>query len=66
METGGSGNGKSYIYVGLAGETALARVVKSGLYRTVAGGDRWEQLSKGLPEKSINLGKILAENSLSR
>ena len=30
----------SYVYVGLAGETAPGRPVKSGLYRMAAGGPR--------------------------
>ena len=40
----------SYVYVGLAGETASGRPVKSGLYRSAGGGDRWELLTRGLPE----------------
>ena len=40
----------SYIYVGLAGETAPGRPVQSGLYRMVAGDDRWEVLTRGLPQ----------------
>ena len=43
-------NRTSYIYVGLAGETAAGRVVKSGLYRMAMGDDRWELLTRGLPE----------------
>jgi photosystem II stability/assembly factor-like uncharacterized protein len=50
MATGMSGNRSSYVYVGLAGETAPGRVVKSGLYRMATGDDGWEQLSHGLPE----------------
>jgi photosystem II stability/assembly factor-like uncharacterized protein len=42
--------GSSYIYVGLAGETAPGRPVQSGLYRMAVGDDRWELLSRGLPE----------------
>jgi photosystem II stability/assembly factor-like uncharacterized protein len=41
--------GKSYVYVGLAGETAPGREVRSGLYRMAEGDDRWELLAKGLP-----------------
>jgi photosystem II stability/assembly factor-like uncharacterized protein len=40
----------SYVYVGLAGETAPGRPVKSGLYRMAMGDDRWELLTRGLPE----------------
>jgi hypothetical protein len=40
----------SFVYVGLAGETAPGRPMKSGLYRLAAGDDRWESLTGGLPE----------------
>ena len=40
----------SFVYVGLAGETAPGRPMKSGLYRAAADGDRWEKLTRGLPE----------------
>ena len=40
----------SYVYVGLAGETAPGRPVNSGLYRMAAGDDRWELVTRGLPE----------------
>jgi hypothetical protein len=40
----------SYVYVGLAGETAAGRPVKSGLYRMAAGDRRWELVTRGLPE----------------
>jgi photosystem II stability/assembly factor-like uncharacterized protein len=43
-------NRTSYVYVGLAGETAPGRVVKSGLYRMAVDGERWELLTHGLPE----------------
>jgi photosystem II stability/assembly factor-like uncharacterized protein len=39
-----------YVYVGLAGETAPGRPVKSGLYRMAVGDDRWELATRGLPE----------------
>src|SRR5438445_657098 len=39
----------SYAYVGLAGETAPGRPVKSGLYRMAVGDDRWELATRGLP-----------------
>lgn len=45
-----SGNRKSYAYVGLAGETAPGRTVKSGLYRMADGDDRWELATDGLPD----------------
>jgi photosystem II stability/assembly factor-like uncharacterized protein len=40
----------SYVYVGLAGETAPGRPIKSGLYRMAVGDDRWELATRGLPE----------------
>ena len=40
---------KSYVYLGLAGETAPGRPVKSGLYRMAAGDDHWELATRGLP-----------------
>ncbi|MGQ4809142.1 Ycf48-like protein [Candidatus Entotheonellaceae bacterium PAL068K] len=40
----------SYVYVGLAGETAPGRVIKAGLYRMADGDDGWESLTRGLPE----------------
>ena len=43
-------NRRSYVYVGLAGETAPGRPVKSGLYRMAAGDDRWELATHGLPD----------------
>ncbi len=43
-------NRTPYVYVGLAGETAPGRPVKSGLYRMAVGDDRWELLTRGLPE----------------
>ena len=39
-----------YVYVGLAGETAPGRPVQSGLYRMAVRDDRWEKLTRGLPE----------------
>ena len=50
MATDGASDQKSYIYVGLAGETGRGRVVHSGLYRLADGGDEWEPLQRGLPE----------------
>ena len=43
-------NRASYVYVGLAGETAPGRPMKSGLYRMASGDDRWELLTRGLPD----------------
>jgi photosystem II stability/assembly factor-like uncharacterized protein len=40
----------SYVYAGLAGETAAGRPVKSGLYRMAAGAHEWELVTRGLPE----------------
>src|SRR5882724_8000173 len=42
-------NRQSHVYVGLAGETAPGRPVKSGLYRMAVGDDRWELATRGLP-----------------
>ena len=50
MTTGTSGNRTSYVYAGLAGETAPGRVVQSGLYRMADGDTAWELLTHGLPE----------------
>jgi len=41
----------SYVYVGLAGETAPGRPVKSGLYRMAVGHDRWELVTDSLPKE---------------
>ena len=43
-------NRTSYVYVGLAGETAPGRPIKSGLYRMEVGDKRWELLTRGLPD----------------
>ena len=43
-------NRRANVYVGLAGETAPGRPVKSGLYRMTDGDDGWELLTNGLPE----------------
>lgn len=42
-------NRPSHVYVGLAGETAPGRVVKSGLYRMSNDDSEWEPLTHGLP-----------------
>src|SRR5215831_17537510 len=48
-ESAMTNNRRTYVYVGLAGETAPGRPVKSGLYRMAAGDDRWELATRGLP-----------------
>jgi photosystem II stability/assembly factor-like uncharacterized protein len=45
-----SGSRPSYVYVGLAGETAPGRVVKSGLYRMAEDDGGWQSLTRGLPK----------------
>jgi hypothetical protein len=50
MTAGTSGNRTSYVYVGLAGETAPGRLVQSGLYRMADGDTEWQPLTQGLPE----------------
>ena len=39
MATDGANNRKSYVYLGLAGETGRGRVVQSGLFRLADGSD---------------------------
>ena len=41
---------RSFIYLGLAGETGRGRTVESGLYRLADGSDEWETLRNGLPD----------------
>ena len=41
---------RSFIYLGLAGETGRGRTVASGLYRLADGSDEWETLRNGLPD----------------
>ena len=41
---------KTYVYAGIAGETAPGRMVMSGLYRMVDGEEGWDLLTNGLPE----------------
>src|SRR5918992_1067118 len=43
-----SGNHQTYVYVGLAGEGE--NIGEGGLYRRAEGDDRWQDISKGLPE----------------
>jgi photosystem II stability/assembly factor-like uncharacterized protein len=50
MTTATSSGHTTYVYAGLAGETAPGRVVQSGLYRMAEGSGVWEVLSHGLPE----------------
>ena len=41
---------RSFVFAGLAGETAPGRVVNSGLYRMSDDDGRWSLLANGLPE----------------
>jgi photosystem II stability/assembly factor-like uncharacterized protein len=50
MTSNGTSDQKSYIYLGLAGETGPGRPVHSGLYRLPDGGEEWEPAMRGLPE----------------
>ncbi len=50
MAASKTGSNRSYVYVGLAGETAPGRPVQSGLYRMADGDEGWESLTVGLPE----------------
>ena len=50
MTTNISNSQKTYVYAGLAGETAPGRMVKSGLYRMAVGNGGWEVANNGLPE----------------
>ncbi|HTV44801.1 MAG TPA: YCF48-related protein [Stellaceae bacterium] len=50
MQSNGSNGHKSYIYLGLAGETGRGRVVHTGLFRMADGDGAWEPLTRGLPE----------------
>ena len=40
---------RSHVYVGLAGETAPGRVIKSGLYRMRDDDGEWKLVTRGLP-----------------
>src|SRR6266545_2980098 len=42
-------SGTSHVYAGTAGWTSGA--TRSGIFRRAVGDDRWEQLTKGLPER---------------
>ena len=50
MTTTTNGDKKTFVYVGLAGETAPGRPMMSGLYRMGVGENQWQLLSNGLPE----------------
>ena len=64
MATSNSGNGKHFVFAGLAGETAPGRAVKSGLYRMAEGGGQWETLSNGLPDApSVRAIAVHPQNS---
>ena len=43
-------NTRSHVYVGLAGETAPGRPIKSGLYRMRNDDGEWQLVTRGLPE----------------
>jgi photosystem II stability/assembly factor-like uncharacterized protein len=45
-----NGNGNSYLYLGLAGETGRGRTVHSGLLRIADGDVEWQRAERGLPE----------------
>ena len=49
MATNDSGR-RTYIYAGLAGETAPGRMINDGHYRMADGGGQWEKLTNGLPQ----------------
>lgn len=50
MTSNGANSQKSYIYLGLAGETGAGRPVHSGLFRLADGSEEWEPIQRGLPE----------------
>jgi photosystem II stability/assembly factor-like uncharacterized protein len=50
MQTNGTSDQRSHVYLGLAGETGSGRLVQSGLYRLADGDDGWETLRHGLPD----------------
>ena len=41
---------RSFIYLGLAGETGRGRDVHAGLYRLADGGNEWRAIHTGLPD----------------
>src|SRR5439155_26366450 len=45
-----NGETRSYLYLGLAGETGRGRVVHSGLFRLPDGSGEWQAIERGLPE----------------
>ena len=50
MATNGKNDQRSFIYLGLAGETGRGREVHSGLYRLADGSDEWQPMHAGLPD----------------
>jgi len=50
MASDGRNDLRSYLYLGLAGETGPGRAVHTGLCRLADGSDEWELLQRGLPE----------------
>ena len=47
MATNGTRNQKSYLYLGLAGETGRGRVVQTGVFRLADESEEWEPLQGG-------------------
>ena len=50
MATSGVNDQRSFIYLGLAGETGRGRTVESGLYRMADDSTEWQPMHRGLPE----------------
>ena len=50
MATNGANDQRSFIYLGLAGETGRGRTVHAGLYRLTDGDNEWQPMHTGLPE----------------
>jgi hypothetical protein len=51
MASSGVNDQRSYVYLGLAGETGRDRVVQSGLYRLADGSEEWEACSTVCPTR---------------
>src|SRR3974377_2338364 len=49
MATHAPNNQKSFVYLGLAGETGGRRLVQSGIFRMADGSEEWERMERGLP-----------------
>src|SRR5437764_14368966 len=50
MASDGRNDQRSYLYLGLAGETGPGRAVHTGLCRLADGSDEWEILRRGVPD----------------